>query len=302
MRSTQVKSIDQRSRRQILGYLACGAAVPFAMCPSPVQAMSTKRVVSVGGALTEIVFMLEAGNDLVGVDSTSIYPTHATGLPNVGYARQLSAEGMLSLRPSHVLVTEEAGPPAVLRQIAAAGARVTTLPAKHRYVGVRQRVLGVGRVLDRSEMAQVVLEQLDSTWQQVQRQVSAQQAHSLARPVRVMFVLAHSPAQMLVAGAFTAAQSMLSYAGATNAVQGFKGYKPLSPEGLIAAQPDCLLVTEQGLQAAGGLEALFKLPGLSQTPAGRSQAVIAMDALRLLGFGPRMPEAVLTLHQALHAR
>jgi iron complex transport system substrate-binding protein len=263
--------------------------------------MSTKRVVSVGGALTEIVFMLEAGNDLVGVDSTSIYPTNATGLPNVGYARQLSAEGVLSLRPSHVLATEEAGPPAVLRQIAAAGARVTTLPAKHRYVGVRQRVLGVGRILQRNEMAQVILEQLDSTWQQVQRQVSAQQAHSLARPVRVMFVLAHSPAQMLVAGAFTAAQSMLSYAGATNVVQGFRGYKPLTPEGLIAAQPDCLLVTEQGLQAAGGLEALFKLPGLKQTPAGRSQAVIAMDALRLLGFGPRMPEAVLTLHQALQA-
>jgi iron complex transport system substrate-binding protein len=116
-----------------------------------------------------------------------------------------------------------------------------------------------------------------------------------------MFVLAHSPAQMLVAGAMTAAQAMLSYAGATNAVQGFKGYKPLSPEGLIAAQPDCLLVTEQGLQAAGGLEALFKLPGLEHTPAGRSRAVIAMDALRLLGFGPRMPEAVLALHQALYA-
>ena len=62
-----------------------------------------------------------------------------------------------------------------------------------------------------------------------------------------------------------------------------------------------LLVTEQGLQAAGGLEALFKLPGLEHTPAGRSRAVIAMDALRLLGFGPRMPEAVLALHQALYA-
>jgi iron complex transport system substrate-binding protein len=70
---------------------------------------------------------------------------------------------------------------------------------------------------------------------------------------------------------------------------------------MIAAQPDCVLVTEQGLHAAGGLEAILKLPGLDQTPAGRAQAVIAMDALRLLGFGPRMPEAVLALHQAFHA-
>jgi iron complex transport system substrate-binding protein len=299
MYSTQFQSVDQRSRRQILGYLACGAAVPSALCPYTGHTTMAKRVVSVGGALTEIVFRLQADGDLVGVDSTSIYPTNATSLPSVGYARQLSSEGVLSLMPSHVLATEEAGPPAVLRQIASAGVRVTTLPAKHHYAGVRQRVLGVGRVLERSAMAQVILEQLDSIWLQVQRQVSAQQAGSLARPLRVMFILAHSPFQMLVAGAMTAAQSMLSYAGATNAVQGFEGYKPLTPEGMIAAQPDCLLLTEQGLQAAGGLETLFKLPGLTQTPAGRLQAVIAMDALCLLGFGPRMPETVLALHQAL---
>lgn len=289
------------SRRQALGYLAGCAVAAISACPSIVRASPRKRVVSIGGALTEILFALEADNDLVGVDSTSIYPPRALGYPSVGYARQLSAEGVLSLRPSHILATEEAGPPAVLRQIAAAGLRITTLPAKHRYVGLRQRVLGVARVVERNETAQLVLEQLDTTWQLVRRQVNAQTAHSLARPVRVMFVLAHSPAQMLVAGAMTAAQAMLSYAGATNAVQGFKGYKPLTPEGLIAAQPDCLLVTEQGLQAAGGLEALFKLPGLEHTPAGRSRAVIAMDALRLLGFGPRMPEAVLALHQALYA-
>ena len=286
------------SRRQALGYLAGCATFSIVACPSIVRASPGKRVVSVGGALTEIVFMLEAGNDLVGVDTTSIYPKNATTLPNVGYARQLSAEGVLSLRPSHVLATEEAGPPAVLKQIAAAGTRITLLPAKHQYVGLRQRVLGVGRVLERSETAQLILEQLDSTWDQVQRQIATQTRASAVRSVRVLFVLAHSPAQVLVAGAFTAAQAMLAYAGAVNAVQGFKGYKPLTPESMIAAQPDCLLVTEQGLQAAGGLEAILKLPGLAQTPAGRSQAVVAMDALRLLGFGPRMPEAVLALHRA----
>jgi len=185
----------------------------------------------------------------------------------------------------------------VLKQIAAAGVRMTVLPAHHQYEGLRQRVLGVGKVLKRSEFAQIIVQRLDSQWQQVRQQLAAQ-ALQRVRPVRVMFVLTHSPVQVLVAGASTAAQAMLTYAGATNAVRGFKGYKPLTPEAMIAAQPDCLLVTEQGLQAAGGLEALYKLPGLAQTPAGRSQAVITMDALRLLGFGPRMPEAVLALNQA----
>jgi iron complex transport system substrate-binding protein len=292
---------DLLSRRQALGYLAGCAVAAILVCPSIVRASPRKRVVSIGGALTEILFTLEADNDLAGVDSTSIYPPRALGYPNVGYARQLSAEGVLSLRPSDVLATEEAGPPAVLKQIAAAGTRITLLPAKHQYVGLRQRVLGVGRVLERTEAAQVILEQLDTIWHQVQKQIATQARLSSVRPVRVMFVLAQSPAQMLVAGASTAAQAMLTYAGATNAAQGFKGYKPFTPEGMIAAQPDCILVTEQGLQAAGGLEAILKLPGLAQTPAGRSHAVIAMDALRLLGFGPRMPEAVLALHQAIHS-
>ena len=292
---------DLLSRRQALGYLAGCAAAAISACPSIVHASPRKRVVSIGGALTEILFTLEADNDLAGVDSTSIYPPRALGYPNVGYARQLSAEGVLSLRPSDVLATEEAGPPAVLKQIAAAGARITLLPAKHQYVGLRQRVLGVGRVLERTEAAQVILEQLDATWHQVQKQIATQAKLSSVRPVRVLFVLAQSPAQVLVAGASTAAQAMLRYAGATNAVQGFKGYKPLTPEGMIASQPDCLLVTEQGLQAAGGLEALLKLPGLDQTPAGRSHAVVSMDALRLLGFGPRMPEAVLALYRAFQA-
>ncbi|PHY07741.1 MAG: hemin ABC transporter substrate-binding protein [Alcaligenaceae bacterium] len=302
MISNHSQSPSLLSRRQALGYLAWCTTLSIVACPSIVRASPGKRVVCVGGALTELVFMLEAGTDLVGVDTTSIYPKNATTLPNVGYARQLSAEGVLSLRPSHVLATEEAGPPAVLKQIAAAGTRITLLPAKHQYVGLRQRVLGVGRVLERSESAQIILEQLDSIWDQVQRQIATQSRASSVRPVRVMFVLAHSPAQVLVAGASTAAQAMLDYAGAVNAVQGFKGYKPLTPESMIAAQPDCLLVTEQGLQAAGGLEAILKLPGLAQTPAGRSQAVVAMDALRLLGFGPRMPEAVLALHRAFQTK
>jgi iron complex transport system substrate-binding protein len=293
----RLQSAGLLTRRQTLGYLAWCAAVPFAMRSTATNASVVKRVICIGGALTEIVYLLQADADLVGVDTTSLYPAMAKTLPSVGYARQLSAEGILSLAPSHLLATEEAGPPAVLKQIAAAGVRMTVLPAHHQYEGLRQRVLGVGKVLERSEFAQIIVQRLDSQWQQVRQQLAAQ-ALQRVRPVRVMFVLTHSPVQVLVAGASTAAQAMLTYAGATNAVRGFKGYKPLTPEAMIAAQPDCLLVTEQGLQAAGGLEALYKLPGFAQTPAGRSQAVITMDALRLLGFGPRMPEAVLALNQA----
>ena len=297
-----LSTMNRLSRRQVVSYLTWCAMAPLGTLPSIVQSASLRRIISIGGALTQIAFMLEAESELVGVDTTSIYPAKAKDVPSVGYARQLSAEGVLSLAPTHLLATEEAGPPAVLKQIEAAGIPITVLSARHQYQGLRERIQGVGRLLERRELAQVLLQNLDVKWLQVQAQVATGLDRPTARLARVLFILAHSPSQVMVAGHLTAAHAMLTYAGVQNVGQGFKGYKPLTPEGLIAAQPDCILLTEQGLQAVGGLQAVLKIPGLSHTPAGRMQAVVAMDALRLLGFGPRMPEAVLELHQLFSQR
>jgi iron complex transport system substrate-binding protein len=95
---------------------------------------------------------------------------------------------------------------------------------------------------------------------------------------------------------------MLRYAGAVNVLGGVEGYKPLTPEAAIAAAPDVILVTEQGLQAAGGIDGLLEAPGLAQTPAGRARRVVALEALLLLGFGPRLPQAVAALANALHGK
>ena len=122
-----------------------------------------------------------------------------------------------------------------------------------------------------------------------------------SRP-RVLFVLSHSMAQVRVAGRNTAADAMLTLAGASNVMAGIEGYKPLSPEAAIAAAPDVILATEQGLAAAGGIDGLLSAPGLAQTPAGRQRRVVALDALLLLGFGPRLPQAVALLADGVHGK
>jgi len=111
----------------------------------------------------------------------------------------------------------------------------------------------------------------------------------------------HSTSQVMVAGAGTSAEAMIEYAGAVNALAGFKGYKPLTPEAVIAARPDLILATDQGLQAAGGTAGLLKLPGLAQTPAGRPQRIVALEATWLLGFGPRLAAALQQLDAAFAA-
>ncbi|NIF68533.1 ABC transporter substrate-binding protein, partial [Burkholderia sp. Cy-647] len=129
------------------------------------------------------------------------------------------------------------------------------------------------------------------------------QAISGAKPAprRVLFVMDPAGRQPMVAGQRTAADAMLRYAGFTNAIEGVEGYKMLSSEALVAAQPEVVLTTDDTLRAAGGAQALLSSAGFSLTPAGRASRVVALDALFLLGFGPRLPQAVTALRQKLVA-
>jgi iron complex transport system substrate-binding protein len=289
--SNQSVQVDIERRKTCL---QLGALMAF-FAAAPTHAANRRRIVSVGGALTEIVFALQADADLVGVDTTSLYPESAQKLPSVGYARSLSAEGILALAPTLVIATEDAGPPAVLRQLSATGITVTVLAANHRFEGLNERIKRVGELTGRVVQATAMQQALQQEWIQARAQV----AQRTTKPVRVLFVLAHTPNQIMVAGADTSAQAMLNYAGATNAISGFSGYKPLTPEAVIAAQPDVLLLTDQGLKAAGGVDGILKLPGLEQTAAGRNRRVISLEAMFLLGFGPRLPAAVSTLSAAI---
>lgn len=270
-------------------------------------AASPRRIVSVGGALTETLFALGAQGEIVGTDTTSLFPAAALQLPKVGYARSLSAEGLLSLRPTLVVATADAGPAAVLRQVQGAGVQLALLDSDHRFEGVLQRCQALAELCGREAAGAALQAQLQAQWQRSQQQVQALvQARAAAQPgegsapLRVLFLLSHSMAQLRVAGSGTAADAMIRFAGASNVMAATQGYKPLTPEAAIAAAPDVILVTDQGLQAAGSVSAVLRLPGLAQTPAGRQRRVVAQDALLLLGFGPRLPQAVGALAQALH--
>ena len=273
-----------------------------ALWATPVAwATPNSRIISIGGALTETLYALGAQGELVGVDTTSLFPEAARQLPSVGYARALSAEGVLSLRPTLVVATQEAGPPTVLRQIESARAPLVLLDADHRFEGVLARTQRLAALCGRADAGRALVADLQRGWAQVQDQAARRAAAGQPAP-RVLFVLSHSMAQVRVSGSGTSADAMLRYAGAVNVLGSVDGYKPLTPEAAIAAAPDVILATEQGLQAAGGINGLLKAPGLAQTPAGRTRRVVALDALLLLGFGPRLPQAVAALADALHSK
>ena len=252
-----------------------------------------RRLISVGGALTEVVYALGAQSLLVATDTTSLYPEAATRTPKVGYLRQLSAEGLLSLQPDALVGAADAGPAVVLEQGRAAGVRVELVPAQHSFEEVLRKVETVGRVTGREAQAAQLAQRLQQEWAQVSRQVT----HATRRP-RALFILSHNGSPM-VAGTDTAAHALLTLAGADNVVTAFAGYRPLTAEAMAAAAPQVLINSTQGIEALGGVAAFWQRPELALTPAFARKALVTMEASHLLGFGPRLPSAVQALHRQM---
>lgn len=271
-----------------LGAMAAAAALPA-------RAQTPPRIVSVGSALTEIVYALGAEGLLVGVDTTSQYPAAAQALPKVGYMRALSAEGVLSLKPTLVIATTAAGPATTLDQLRATGVEVVVLPDLYDYDSVIAKIAAVGRLTGKQAEAEAMI----ARGRGDMAALTARLAKATGKP-RVLFLLSMGGGAPQAAGRDTAADGIIRLAGGANAIDGYAGYRPLTPEAVIASRPDVVLVTRQTAQAMGGAQAVLDQPALRQTPAGRAGKVLEFDTLLLLGFGPRTPQAALELAMALH--
>jgi iron complex transport system substrate-binding protein len=266
-------------------------ADPYAAALDGLGALDPSRIVALGGPVTETVYALGLGENVVGADRSSLYPADVVEKPRLNYFRQTSAEGVLSLDPTLVLATAEAGPPGVLDQVRAAGVPVVAVPTPETVAEAEARVRFLGRALDREPQA-------DSVADRMRRQLAAAEALRPAAPPRALFVYARGAGLVQVMGTETAASLVLRLAGAENAA-GVAGTAPLTAEAVAAAAPDVVVIPARGLESLGGPDGLFAQPGLAQTPAGRARRVVAVDDALLLGLGPRLGEGVAALAREL---
>lgn len=275
------------------GAAALGVAM---LAASPGRAQpKTPRIVSVGSALTEIFYALGAENLLVGVDTTSLYPPQAKSLPQVGYMRALSAEGVLTLKPTLILATTGAGPASTLDQLKATGIEVVILPDHYDYDSVANKIEAVGKATGKAAEADTLIAR---GWADM-KSLADRLATAPDRP-RVLFLLSMSGGAPQAAGRDTAAGGIIRMAGGVNAIDGYAGYRPLTPEAVIASRADYILVPRQSVESLGGVNKVLDQPAIRQTPAGRSGKLLQFDILLLLGFGPRTPQAATELAAALH--
>lgn len=258
---------------------------------------SRADVLSIGGSITEIVVALGQEHRLKARDTTSTYPPSVTALPDVGYMRALSPEGVLSTGAGLILADEGAGPPEAVTVIQAANVTYVETPDARDAEGVLRKIEVVGDALGEPDRAARLAAEVRTSLDAAVAEATARAGDA---PKRVLFVLSTQGGRIMAAGTGTAADAVIGMAGGINAVTGFEGYKQISDEAVGRAAPDVVLM----MKAAGGRvvddDTLLAMPSIRLTPAGRTRSVIRIDGLLLLGFGPRIAEAVQTLSEALY--
>lgn len=252
------------------------------------------RIVSIGGAVTEVLYALGLGDRIIGVDQTSSFPAAARGKPNVGYMRTLSPEGVLKLAPSLIIAIQGSGPPDVIEILESASVPFVLVPEAHSAEGVASKIRFIAEVAGVPEQGDKVARAVLDDFAALAKERGAIKTHRKAA-----FVLAMGGGAPIVGGTETSADAMLSLAGVDNAVKNVSGFKPVGDEAMIQAAPDAVIVMSDRDHTMNA-DTVFAMPAFASTPAAKTRTLVGLPGLYLLGFGPRTAHAAHDLMRALY--
>jgi len=241
-------------------------------------AIAEQRIISAGAGVTELLFALEKQQSLIAVDVTS-RSSLVNKLPVIGYHRQLSAEGVLSLEPSMLIGSAEMGPKSTLDLLQQSGVDVVVLPTEASTASLLQRVALLGDKLDRSKQATALQTK-------IKQQVASLEATNAKQVIRkkVIFLLLNEKGSYTAAGGNTTAHTVMALAGTDNPAKDLNSYQPLSVEAFLSMQPDAIVVSGRQWRKYQDLDTLYAaMPLLAETPAGRNRAVYVIDGSALVG-------------------
>lgn len=285
-----------RLQKPLASLLSAALAATVICCqPAYSGEAPAKRIVSVGGAVTEILYALGLEDRIVGVDSTSLYPSNALSTKaNVGYMRQLSPEGVLGLAPDLILAIEGSGPASTLDVLRQAKVPLKIVPDRYTEDGLINKIKFIAREMKVEARGECLAAAAAADLAAIKELRS-----HIGHKARVMFVMSLLDGRAMAAGRNTAADEIIALAGGTNAIDGYDGYKTISEEAIIAAKPGVILAMQRGKDSLNA-DAVFSTPAFKLTPASASKSFIAMDGLYLLGFGPRTAAAAHDLASDLY--
>ena len=251
------------------------------------------RIVSLDGSLSEVLCVLGKEKELVATDVTSTYPESVKALPKVGHNTNISIEGILSVKPTHVLGIDGSLKPNQTEQLTQSGIKVIFFKREYTLQGTKNFISAISDSLgiDNNNESESIYNQISKSLEQVK---------PFETKPKVLFIYARGAGTVLVGGKNTKIEKIIDLAGGQNAVTDIEDFKPLTTEAVVMYNPDVVLMFSSGLESLDGNSGLLEIPGISLTTAGKDTSFIAMDGQFVSGFGPRLGEAVLELNKRLH--
>lgn len=247
------------------------------------------RIVSLKGTFSELLASFGLADQVIGTDVTSTYPESIANLPKLGHTRNLSVEGILALNPSLIIADPSELKPSTIEQLNSTGIKLLLISQEYSIDGSKKLIQALGDSLKvEKALLTPLLEEIDKDLTKVQ---------ALKTAPKILFIYARGAGTLMVAGENTQMQTIIELAGGQNAIQGFSDFKPLTPEALVSANPDAILMFESGKESLEGDEGVLEIPGMKETRAGKEKNIITIDGLLLSGFGPRIGKVTTQLNQ-----
>ena len=241
-------------------------------------------IVVAGGSITEILYFLNEEERILGVDVTSNFPKQTKELPSIGYVRNLSTEGILSLNPTLILGENDMGPPQVLDQIIEIGVDLRIIPEEQTAMGIIDKISCIASIIGSQDRAQ---EKIKSELIPIVEDLEKFQGDKIFEKKRVMLILSMQGTSPIVAGLGTSGDGFIKMTGAINVFESFKGWKPVSEEAIIESDPDYFIIPSRDMHKNSDVKSLTSNPTFKNTKAGSKENFIFEDSMAMLGFGPR---------------
>jgi len=255
------------------------------------RAKDATRVVIAGGSITEIFYFLGEQDRIVAIDVTSNFPPEAKSLPSIGYVRALSAEGLLSMKPSIIIGEDDMGPPAVIKQIRETSYDLRIIPEIRTIDGIIEKIECIASILDVTEKSDAII---SKKLEPYIKKIVKNRKRIAKKGVKVMLVLNMQSSSIIVAGANTSGSGFIDLIGGENIFESFEGWKPVNAEAILELNPDYIIVPQRNVHKGLDVTSIADSELFKNTNAGRNKNFIFDDAMAITGFGPRTINSALT--------
>ncbi|MEP7163943.1 MAG: ABC transporter substrate-binding protein [Ferruginibacter sp.] len=258
------------------------------------------RIVCLSKQLTEMVFALGKGHNIVAVDLSSTYPDSAKLLKTVGYHRALSPESIIAMTPDLVIHSNDIGPENVLPQIKEAGLNVKAFGGANTIDSAKLLLKELGKFFKVETTADSIIKKMDEGLAKATDSLNSLHVKDSLRVMIIHFGLRNNN-YFVMSGRNGVGDKMIRLAGCNPATYDGKGSREMSAEAVALANPDIIIATDYGYDRMGSMDKFISsVPGISLTNAGKNKRIVRFEEHDLIYFGPRSGENIIQLIHLLH--